>query len=250
MLVRRGTIGEKGVLIGGGRVGVAIRGQEGEGMQATKMIAAMAVVMTTLMAGAVNAERSSAFHACKRMNAAFVQSSSFLPLASAPSKRAGVQSLLNGPRLARSLNVGVRMSVNEIKLTPELQKIVQQFSLVPDPKLRYQQLLFFAGKLGAMEEVHKVEANKVKGCQSTVYVHATKDEEGKIWYTGDSDSQLTKGLCAMLVRGLSGNTVQDILDVSPEFVKEAGLSVSLTPSRNNGFLNMLNTMKAQAKALA
>jgi len=100
-----------------------------------------------------------------------------------------------------------------------------------------------------MDAELQVEDNKVKGCQSTVYVHATKDDEGLIHYTGESDSQLTKGLCALLVRGLSGNTADDIAAVDPKFINEAGLAVSLTPSRNNGFLNMLNMMKNQALAL-
>ena len=158
-----------------------------------------------------------------------------------------------GGRRASTLRVKLECADAEsLSLPPVLEKYANGLRGVTDDKLRYQQLMFLASKCTPMDDDYKTEENKVPGCLSTVYVHASlqKDEGGedKIFFQGDSDGQLTKGLVAMLVTGLSGCTAEEIEKVDPTFIQYAGIANSLTPGRNNGFLNMLNTMKIKARA--
>lgn len=114
-----------------------------------------------------------------------------------------------------------------------IEKTVRGFQMFADQKLKYQQLLFLAKKLPDMDEDLCIDERRVPGCLSTVYVHATRDDDGLISFKGTSDAQLTKGLVAMLVNGLSGCTNEQIQGVQPAFIQATGLEQSLTPGRNN-----------------
>ncbi|KAK4420666.1 SufE-like protein 1, chloroplastic/mitochondrial [Sesamum alatum] len=135
------------------------------------------------------------------------------------------------------------------ELPPKLQEIIKLFQGVQEPKAKYEQLLFYGRNLKPLESQYKSSENKVQGCVSQVWVRAYLDDDKNVIFEADSDSVLTKGLAALLVQGLSGRPVEEIVRVSPDFVVLLGLQQSLTPSRNNGFLNMLKLMQKKALQL-
>ncbi|MEM1281092.1 MAG: SufE family protein [Cyanobacteria bacterium P01_D01_bin.6] len=140
------------------------------------------------------------------------------------------------------------MSASSPARPASIEKLVQRFQKAADPKRRYEQLLWLAKKLEDFPAEAKTEENKVKGCVSQVYVIASL-EDGKIHYLGESDAQITKGLVAFLIRGMNGLTPQDVVNLSPDFIQETQLDVSLTPSRANGFYNIFKMMQAKAAGL-
>ncbi|XP_052210222.1 sufE-like protein 1, chloroplastic/mitochondrial [Diospyros lotus] len=164
------------------------------------------------------------------------------------SKSISIQKLPTKLLVSSSSSPSVSLQPIE-ELPPKLQEIVKLFQAVSEPKAKYEQLLFYGKNLNPLDARFKTSENKVQGCVSQVWVRAYFDDEKNVVFEADSDSVLTKGLAALLVQGLSGRPVQEILRVSPDFAMLLGLQQSLTPSRNNGFLNMLKLMQKKALQL-
>ena len=131
----------------------------------------------------------------------------------------------------------------------KLDQIVERLKSTADPKRRYEYVLWLAKKLQPLPEEFRTDAFKVKGCVSQVYV-VGQLVDGKLHWQGDSDAAITKGLLALLIEGLEGLSPEQVVALDPAFIAATGLQASLTPSRANGFLNILRLMQAQALTLA
>ena len=131
----------------------------------------------------------------------------------------------------------------------KLDQIVERLKGTADPKRRYEYVLWLAKKLQPLPDEFRNDAFKVKGCVSQVYV-VGQLVEGKLHWQGDSDAAITKGLLALLIEGLEGLEPAAAATIDPTVLSETVLQASLTPSRANGFLNILKMMQAQASALA
>ena len=129
-----------------------------------------------------------------------------------------------------------------------LDKLAERLSGTPDPRKRYEYVLWLAKKLPDMPPELQTDDRKVQGCVSQVFIDAQLDD-GRVLWQGASDALITKGLLALLIQGLSGLTPQQVQAVDPAFIAATGLQASLTPSRANGFLNILRMMQAQAQQL-
>ncbi len=129
-----------------------------------------------------------------------------------------------------------------------LDSLIQRLQSTSDSKRRYEYILWLAKSLPILSKELQLDATKVKGCISEVYVLGTL-LNGKIQWKGYSDALITKGLLAFLIKGLNDLTPSEVLSIDEKFIEMTGLSKSLTPSRANGFLNIFLKMKAQAKKL-
>ena len=130
----------------------------------------------------------------------------------------------------------------------ELQDaVIEEFSDFDDWMDKYQMLIDLGNDLEPLDEKYKTEQNLIDGCQSRVWLQCD-DVDGKLVFTADSDALIVKGIIALLVRVLSGQTPKDILDADLYFIDRIGLREHLSPTRSNGLLAMIKQIKSYALA--
>ncbi|MDN4753434.1 SufE family protein [Porphyromonadaceae bacterium W3.11] len=125
-------------------------------------------------------------------------------------------------------------------------EIIDDFSLLDDWMDRYQLIIDMGGQLEPLPEADKVPNNVIEGCQSRVWITGEMDDEGRLQLRADSDAVIVKGIIAMLLRVLSGQKPEDILNADLYFIDEVGLKEHLSPTRSNGLLSMVRHIKLLA----
>lgn len=137
------------------------------------------------------------------------------------------------------------MSIAEVE-----QEIIEEFELFGDDwEQKYEHLIELGKSLPLIAQQYKTDDRLIKGCQSRVWMHSEL-KEGKVIFTADSDAIITKGMVALMVRVLSNQKPQDIVDAELDFINKIGLKEHLSPTRANGLVSMIKQMKLDALVLS
>ncbi len=131
----------------------------------------------------------------------------------------------------------------------EINEIIEEFSFFDDWADRYQHLIDLGRKLPVIPAEYQNDAYKLTGCQSTVFFVANKTDKNMIEFRAQSDAAIVQGLIALILRVYSGRTSNEILNTSPDFLKQIGLDTHLSPTRKNGLGAMISKIKSSAAEL-
>lgn len=126
------------------------------------------------------------------------------------------------------------------------KEIIEEFELFGDDwEGKYEHLIELGKSLPLIDTTLKTDDRLILGCQSRVWLRSEYNE-GRMEFTADSDAIITKGMVALMVRVLSGESPEEIVKARLEFVDQIGLKQHLSPTRANGLVSMINRMKQEA----
>lgn len=134
------------------------------------------------------------------------------------------------------------MSINHTQ-----DEIIEEFALFDDWMQKYEHLIEFGKELDPMPDSHKLEENRIHGCQSRVWLTAALEEDNLV-FQADSDAAISKGIIGLLLRILSGHKPADIAQADLYALDKIGLKEHLSPNRANGLSNMVKKIRIYALA--
>lgn len=135
------------------------------------------------------------------------------------------------------------------RITEKQERLIENLEIFQDWTERYEYVIGLGKQLEPLADEARTEEFLIKGCQSQVWLDA-KVEEGRVYYTADSDSLITKGMIALFIDVLNGETPDAILTADMSFVEKTGLKEHLAPTRANALNLMAAQMKQRALAFA
>ena len=130
-------------------------------------------------------------------------------------------------------------------MTSKEREIVEEFEIFDDWLDKYNYIIELGKELPLIEEKYKTNSNLIDGCQSRVWL-ASEYRDGRMYYYADSDAIISKGVISLLIKVLSGEKPNDIVQSDLLFLKEIGLQKHLSPTRANGLDGMIKKMKMEA----
>ncbi len=140
----------------------------------------------------------------------------------------------------------MEMSIQNIAMNQE--EIIEEFSHFTDWADKYEYLIDLGKELPLFDPKYKTEFHLVKGCQSKVWLHAEVSED-RLYLSADSDTVITKGIIALLIRVLHGQKLSEIYNADLYFIEQIGLKSHLSQTRSNGLASMIQHIKSYAKHL-
>ena len=135
-----------------------------------------------------------------------------------------------------------------MKSIAEIQKeIIDEFNMFDNWMQKYEYMIDLGKDLPIISPKYKTNNNLIKGCQSRVWLHAELKND-RLFFHGDSDAIMTKGIVALLLRVLSEQKPEDIITSKLDFLNKIGLKEQLSATRANGLASMVKQMKIYALA--
>ncbi len=126
------------------------------------------------------------------------------------------------------------------------QNITDNFSYLDSWEEKYKYVIELGQSLSPLDAVYKVDAYKIKGCTSQVWLRIDIDNN-IMTIKGDSDALIVKGLVAILIEYYSNNTIADIqINDATKLINAIGLDDQLTPQRAGGLVAMINRIQHAA----
>ena len=133
----------------------------------------------------------------------------------------------------------------EMAIADKINTLLEELTFFQDWQERYEYVISMGKKLAPMSDDLKTSDRVIKGCQSQVWLDSNY-QEGVINFTADSDSLITKGMIALFVRILDGESPEEVLTADMSFIEQTGLKEHLAPTRANALTLMANEMKKHA----
>ena len=124
--------------------------------------------------------------------------------------------------------------------------VVEEFSMFSEWLDKYEYLIELGKNLTDFPESSRTEDKLIKGCQSRVWLD-WKKEDGKLFFMADSDAIITKGIISLLISVDSGRSAEEIAGDDFGFIEEIGLKENLSPTRANGLVSMIATIRSAAE---
>ena len=125
------------------------------------------------------------------------------------------------------------------------QEIIETFSMYEEWLDKYEYIIELGRNLDSYPDENKTDDKLIKGCQSRVWLDY-EVIDGKIFFRADSDAIITKGIISLLISVYSGRTPQEILSSDFSFIDKIGLKENLSPTRANGLVSMISTIRTVA----